>query len=187
MLNEILPHIGNILIAEPFMLDDNFKRSVVLLTGEDEEGHVGYILNQRSNILIKDLIPDLSDCQLPIYVGGPVSTDTLHFLHACPDKIFDGELIREDVYWGGDFEMLRSQLSLGNIKEEEIRFFLGYSGWDKTQLKNELKENSWIVSDKINSDIVFDHSGIDIWKEAIINLGQKYAHIVNFPQRPEWN
>ncbi|ADY51914.1 protein of unknown function DUF179 [Pseudopedobacter saltans DSM 12145] len=187
MLNRILPQIGNILIAEPFMLDDNFKRSVVILVAEDEEGHVGYILNQRSNLLVKDLLVEFTDCNFPVYIGGPVSPDTLHFVHSCPDKIFDGDLIRDGIYWGGDFEMLRTQLSLGNISEEEIRFFLGYSGWDKEQLKRELNENSWIVSDRINPAIVFEHSEIDIWKEAIINLGEKYAHIANFPERPEWN
>lgn len=187
MLNEVMPHIGNVLIAEPFMMDDNFKRSVVLLAAEDEEGHVGYILNQRSNLWVKDLLLDCPECKFPVYIGGPVAPDTLHFIHTCPDKIYDGDQIRENVFWGGNFEMLKGQISLGNIEEHEIKFFLGYSGWDKDQLISELESNSWIVSDKVNPAIIFDHSRVDIWKEAIINLGQKYAHIANFPQRPEWN
>ncbi|MFD1631934.1 YqgE/AlgH family protein [Pseudopedobacter beijingensis] len=187
MLSQITPENGNILIAEPFMLDDNFKRSVVLLVANDEGGRVGYILNQKSGLLVKDLMPNCPDCDFQIYVGGPVSPDTLHFLHSCPEKITGGEEVRENIYWGGSFEMLVDHLVKGDLSENEIKLFMGYSGWNNEQLQDELEINSWIVSDKIDADMVFDSLDIDIWKESIIGLGQKFAHVANFPQRPEWN
>ena len=74
-----------------------------------------------------------------------------------------------------------------NIKEDEIKFFIGYSGWSEEQLDDELAVNSWIVSDKYNPDMIFDDSKTDLWKEAIINMGTKYAHIANFPTDPALN
>lgn len=187
MLSKITPKAGNLLISEPFMLDDNFKRSVVLLTESSEEGEIGYILNFKSNLLLKDIFQDCWDASFQIFIGGPVAPDTLNFIHSCPDKIYGGLDFGNGLFWGGDFEMLKLQINNYAIKEEEIKFFIGYSGWTPKQLANELRENSWIVSDNFNTDIVFDDSDKDIWKESIINMGEKFAHIVNFPENPQLN
>lgn len=187
MLSQIEPKTGNILISEPFMLDDNFRRSVVLLTECTEEGGIGYILNYRSNLLLKDVFSDCGDVSFPIFIGGPVAPDTLNFIHSCPDKISGGLPIGNGLYWGGDFEILKLHINNYSISKEEIKFFIGYSGWTPKQLTDEIKINSWIVSDKFNPAIVFDDSEHDIWKESIINMGEKFAHIVNFPENPQWN
>jgi putative transcriptional regulator len=187
MLNEIAPEVGNIIIAEPFMLDPNFKRSVVILVDKNEEGDLGYIINQKSTLLLKDVIEDCWDADFEIFFGGPVSNNTLHFIHSCPEKITGGLAIGNGLYWGGDFELLKAEINNYNILDSEIKFFIGYSGWVKGQLESEIKENSWIISNKFNPAILFDNSGMDPWKEAIINMGQKFAHIVNFPENPELN
>ena len=57
MLNTIPPQTGSLLISEPFMIDPNFKRSVVLLSEHTEEGTLGYVLNQKSEHVLKDLVP----------------------------------------------------------------------------------------------------------------------------------
>ena len=187
MLSKVLPEAGTILISEPFMQDINFKRSVVLITEHTDFGNVGYILNQKSDFLLRDIIPDCWDAGFPVDIGGPVGNDTLHFIHACPDKIPGGLGLGKGLFWGGDFETLKLHINNYAIKEEEIKFFIGYSGWTESQLDNELKENSWIVSDKYNPAIIFDHSDTDIWKEAIINMGVKFAHVANFPEDPALN
>ena len=85
MLNKAQPLKGSLLISEPFMMDPNFKRSVLLLTEHNEEGTVGYVLNQKSSFFLNDVIPDCPDADFPIYIGGPVGADTLHFIHTCND------------------------------------------------------------------------------------------------------
>ncbi|MFC5284708.1 YqgE/AlgH family protein [Pedobacter alpinus] len=185
MLSKVIPQKGTLLISEPFMADDNFKRTVVFLTEHNIEGTVGYILNQKSDFLLKDVISDCWDSNMQIYIGGPVANDTLHFIHKIPEKVIGGIDLGNGLFWGGDFESLKLQINNYNIKEEEIKFFIGYSGWSKNQLDDELAANSWIVSDKFNSDMIFDES--DIWKEAVLNMGVKYAHIINFPENPTLN
>ena len=107
MLNQVSPATGCLLISEPFMSDPNFKRSVVLLAEHNEDGTIGYVLNQKSDYLLKDLIPDCWDAAFPVYIGGPVGNDTLHFVHRCYDRMNSGAEIGKGIYWGGNFETLK--------------------------------------------------------------------------------
>lgn len=187
MLNRTAPSTGKLLISEPFLNDPNFKRSVVLMAEHNEEGTLGFILNQPSNLLLKDLVPDLWEAAYPVFIGGPVEIDTVHFIHRCYNKLNSGEEIANGIYWGGNFETLKVLVNSNNIQAHEVKFFLGYSGWSKGQLQEELDANSWLVSGQYHPDVVFSHNEEELWKEVIINLGPKYAHISNFPSNPSLN
>jgi len=187
MLNTIKPKTGRLLISEPFMQDPNFIRSVILLTEYGDEGTVGFILNQAGNLLLKDIISDLWEADHKIYFGGPVEADTLHFIHRCYDKLQSGEPIGNNLYWGGNFETLKILMNSNAIKDDEIKFFMGYSGWDKGQLELEIKQNTWMVSDIPNVDAIFNDDDEQLWRDVIVNLGPKYAHISKFPVNPSLN
>ncbi len=187
MLSLLNPSVGKLLISEPFLADPNFKRAVVLLSDYGEGGAMGFILNQPSNLIVKDLIPDLWEANFPVYIGGPVEVDTIHFIHRCYDKLNSGEKIGQGIYWGGDFETLKLLVNNNSIEEHEVKFFLGYSGWGFNQLQEELASNTWIVSDQFHEDTVFSNNEEALWKEVIINLGPKYAHLSNFPIDPNLN
>ena len=187
MLSLLNPSAGRLLISEPFLADPNFKRAVVLLTEYGEEGAMGFILNQPSNLVVKDLVPDLWEADFPVFVGGPEEVDTIHFVHRCYDKLNSGEEIIDGLYWGGDFETLKILINNNSIQEDEVKFFLGYSGWGFNQLQDELATNTWIVSDQYHLDTIFSQNEEELWKEVIINLGPKYAHVSNFPIDPSLN
>ncbi|RXF68876.1 YqgE/AlgH family protein [Arcticibacter tournemirensis] len=187
MLNEVQPKTASLLISEPFMLDPNFKRSVVLLAEHNEEGTIGYVLNQKSDFVLSDVIAECADASFPIYIGGPVGNDSLHFLHRCYDRMNSGTEIGKGIYWGGNFETLKLLISNKQVQENEIRFFVGYSGWDIGQLAGELVQNSWLVTNQYNPDFIFTEEEENLWKDIVIGLGPKYAHIVNFPENPMWN
>ena len=187
MLSKTIPTAGKLLISEPFLNDPNFKRSVVLMADHGAEGTLGFILNQPSQLLLKDLVPDLWQADFPVFIGGPVEVDTIHFIHRCYDKLNSGEEIAKGIYWGGNFETLKILVNNNSIDENEVKFFLGYSGWSKTQLKEEIDDNTWIVSDQYHQDLIFSPNEEELWREVIINLGPKYAHISNFPSDPSLN
>lgn len=187
MISRLAPSVGKLLVSEPFMNDPNFTRSVVLLTEHGENGTLGFVINHPSLLLLDDLVKMWDGVKFPVYLGGPVGIDTIHFLHRCPDKINDGEEIAKGIYWGGDFESLKALVISGEITDKDVKFFIGYSGWGEEQLNDELEENTWIVSDQYDSDIIFSGDTEALWKEVIINLGPKYAHISNFPQNPNLN
>ena len=187
MRNTIKPAAGRLLIAEPFMLDPGFRRSVILITEYAAEGVVGFVLNHPSGLYVNDALVDFPETEDKIFTGGPCNTERLHFLHRCPDKISGGIDIGNGVFWGGDFEAVKTMFQLNLIGRNEIKFFLGYSGWGLEQLNRELELNSWIVSESFSMDFIFDDEEDKLWKEAIINMGERFAHIVNFPTNPQLN
>jgi len=187
MLSTVAAAAGRLLISEPFMMDPNFKRSVILLTEYAESGAVGFVLNHTSEYLLGDILPDTSYSEMPVYVGGPVGENTLHFIHCVPEKIEGGIEIAEGIYWGGDFDVVKELVSAYQLDETEIKFFTGYSGWTPKQLDEELTENVWIVTDKFDPESLFTNSDKNLWKQTVISLGQRYAHIANFPENPELN
>lgn len=188
MFNELDPQIGCLLISEPFMLDPNFERSVILLCDHSEsEGTLGFILNHKVVGCVGDLVKEVAKCTYPLHIGGPVAQNELFFIHSRFDLLLSGEEISENIYFGGDPELLFSLINEGKIKEEEIKFFLGYSGWQPGQLDQEIKVNSWAVQNKFSTSLVFEKDTELLWKQSVIGLGPKYAHVANFPQSPGLN
>lgn len=186
MFNAENPQQGSLLLSEPFMLDPNFERSVVLLCEHNTDGTVGMILNQRSKLLITDII-DIEMVDFPLYIGGPVQNSAIFFLHRAIDKLGEGTAITKDIHWGGDFEKAIMLINDGILSTDEIKFFLGYSGWAEGQLSQEINQNSWAVHNTYNSELTFIVDGEDLWKQALISLGPKYAHVANFPKSPDLN
>jgi putative transcriptional regulator len=187
MLSSISAAAGRLLISEPFMMDPNFKRAVILLTEYSDEGAMGFILNHPSEFLLGDILPDVTYSEMPVFIGGPVANNTLHFIHCCPEKIAGGIEIGEGIFWGGDFEIVKELISHYRLTGNDIRFFTGYSGWTPKQLDDEIKEDSWIVANRLNKETIFSQNEENLWREVVISLGQRYAHIANFPENPSLN
>jgi len=181
------PGPGILLIAEPFLKDPNFSRTVVFLCDHQDEGSFGFVINRVFGHTLNELMNDLDELKLPVFYGGPVQMDTIHFLHQYPDKIPAGIEIAHGIYWGGDFEVVKELVSNYQLTEDEIKFFTGYSGWTAGQLEQELRENTWIVTDKFSTDTLFKHNEQNLWKDVVRGMGNRYAHIANFPENPELN
>ena len=179
------PTKGTILIANPFLKDPNFVRSVIFICENMTEGAFGFVLNQVHPNTLNELIPEI-DSKTIVYKGGPVQPDTLHFLHQYPDLISGGIEVIDGVYWGGNFESLQIHLKVGNLKADKIKFFVGYSGWMEGQLNFEMKEESWIVASATKT-LLFNTPPENIWKESIKHLGGKYELMINFPLDPQLN
>lgn len=182
----IEPGNGILLISDPFLKDPNFMRTVVLLCEHNSEGTFGLVINRTLNTKLGDLIHELSGISLPVYYGGLVQTDTLHFIHQLPELIPGSQQIANGIYWGGDFSLLSTMLINKTIDTSKIRFYLGYSGWGDGQLNDEMKEKSWLTVNGTQK-LVF-HSDINsIWKDALKQMGGKYEQLVNYPIDPQLN
>ena len=149
------PTKGVLLIAEPSIIGDvSFNRSVVLLAEHNESGSIGFILNKPLKYRLNDFLPEVNS-SLRVFNGGPVEQDNLYFIHTVPELIPDSIEISNGIYWGGDFNTILDMLNNNELKEDQIQFFLGYSGWAFDQLESELKENSWVVTkNDLKSEIV---------------------------------
>lgn len=179
--------MDNLLLAEPFLDDLYFKRSVVLLAQHSmEEGSVGFILNKPTDLNVDEVIPDFPDFDAPIFSGGPVEQDRLNYLHILGDKLEDSIEILPGLFWGGDFDQLAFLVDTKQITSAQIRFFLGYSGWEPLQLEREIREKSWFTT-QASLKWVFHDKSRELWRLVLRTMGDSYAIIANFPDDPSLN
>jgi len=182
----ISPGPGILLIADPFLKDPNFMRTVVFICDHNAEGSFGFVLNKKFEQTMEDLLTNFDGYPVPVYYGGPVQTDTIHFLHQYPREIPGGKEVINGVYWGGDFEMLTNMVKNESIDFNKVRFFIGYSGWGEGQLDDEMKEKTWLTVDAA-SNLVFHTEPAQVWKDSLKHLGGEYAIMANFPIDPQLN
>lgn len=186
-MNDFQIEKGKLLISDPSLVGDlAFSRSVVLITDYNNEGAVGFILNKPTDYTLQELISD-TNSRFQVYNGGPVEQDNLYFLHTVPNLIPNSIQISNGVYWGGDFEILTKLLSSGVLKEYQIRFFLGYSGWSQNQLENEIQSDSWIVLENFHKNDILKQSSEDFWKSKILQQDDKFKIWANLPENPLHN
>jgi len=183
--NDISPQKGKILIAEPFLPGSYFNRAIVLLVEHNDEGSVGFILNKPVDFPVREFYNEFPKFNNQLFMGGPVEIESVYYIHKLGKYIPDSLHIKDDLFWGGNFEQLKELIDSGFAGSDQVRFFLGYSGWDKDQLQEELNEDSWLVSD-INSSIVMADTN-ELWKEMVKTLGGKYSLWENFPENPSMN
>jgi putative transcriptional regulator len=184
--NDVEPTAGCFLVSEPHLPDSNFDRTVILLCKHDDEGSFGFVLNRKSNVRLHELMRGAEGIKLPVYIGGPVEQNTLHFIHR-DDSLTDAELIANSFYWGGDFDMLLSWLHDDVIDGGNVRFFLGYSGWGAGQLMEEIGENSWIVFKPDDPELIFSSDSDDMWKHILEDMGGRFSMYSKYPQDPRLN
>jgi putative transcriptional regulator len=184
--NQMEPAAGRLLVANPFLPDSNFKRSVILLTEHGEEGSVGFVLNKPIDLKLEDVVKDFPAFGGKLFYGGPVQLDTLHFVHRRPDLFDRTTQVTEEIYWGGNFDMLRILLQSEQLQPSDIRFFVGYAGWGEEQLKGELEQHSWVVT-PATEEIIFEEDPEKLWQLTLQKMGETYAIMSNFPEDPRMN
>lgn len=184
--NNVVPRKGRILISEPFLPGNFFNRAVILLVAHSKKGSIGFILNKKAELQIQDMISGFEDFEADVFVGGPVSTDSIYFIHRRADLIPGSIPVLNDIHWGGDFIELKKLVTLGIIQLSDVRFFLGYSGWDNGQLEREISEDSWLVND-VDSSLVMEDLGSEAWGQQVRQMGTRYSMWENFPENPSMN
>ena len=177
---------GILLIADPFLKDPNFLRTVVLICEHQEEGSFGLVLNKRFTHQLDELMTDLEGHPIPVYYGGPVEMNTLHFIHQLPEQIPGGKEIGSGIFWGGNFETVTCLVKSGELDLSMIKFFIGYSGWGKGQLQEELDEKSWLTV-AATRKLIFEDPAEEVWKESLKHLGGDYEMLIHYPADPQLN
>ena len=182
---------GSLLISQPFLGDPNFERSVVLMCRDSKgEGSFGLILNRPTNLTLNDVLDlPLGDkspaAGIPLYLGGPVEQNTLHFVHRRAD-VPDATDLGDDVYWGGDFHVLLGLLTTGAVSGDDVRLYVGYSGWSAGQLAAEKEAGSWITH-PASAGKVFTLTTDAFWRDILREKGGRFKALSNYPIDPRLN
>ena len=184
---------GTLLLAKPFLGDPNFERTVVVLCRHDaEDGAFGLVINRQTELTLPDVLPAYAGPALPLGVGGPVQHNTLHYLHRLadlPDAIAispPGTAPGEAVYWGGDYEVLLEWLQTGRASGDDVRFFVGYSGWSGQQLEGEIAADTWVVKPH-GAEKIFTFDPQELWRGVLLEMGGRYRVLANYPIDPSLN
>lgn len=185
--NELKPEKGRLLISEPYLPDPNFERTVVLICEHDEEGSFGFVLNKLAPFTFNEVVEGFDSFKEPVYVGGPVQQDTLHYIYKNNKYLEGGVEIANNLYWGGNYEQLKILIDNNQVDAKDFRFFVGYSGWGKGQLEDEIKMNSWIVSEGLASNLLLETSAEDLWKVVLKNMGGRFEMFSKYPVDPRLN
>lgn len=179
--NELDIKNGLLLLADPFMDDHHFRRAVIMICDHHADGTLGFILNKPIGMTVMSLLPDFPEFQSEVHYGGPVQTDTLHFLHNKGDLLDDSAEIVPGVFWGGNFDQLKTFIGKGLIQPSDIRFFIGYSGWTPGQLREELDAASWLMAEGEANYVFYKIPHHTLWQQVLENQGGTYSVIAQMP------
>jgi putative transcriptional regulator len=187
--NSVKPKKGSLLLAEPFLADPYFKRSVVFLCEHNDEGSFGFVLNRfLDEYAFEDLVKGETFKGQPVCLGGPVQNESLFYLHNYGEKVVGSVKVTKDIWFGGDFESLKEVYkSLPPNSHYKVRFFVGYSGWSPNQLSEELKEDSWLICNQYDSSDILSKDFDTLWSKLVRGFGDKYSIWLNAPSDPILN
>ena len=178
---------GLLLIAEPSICgDQNFHRSVVLIADDKADSTLGFILNKPLHYKLKDVLDGIR-YNFTLHFGGPVEPDNLFYIHNTPNEIKNSIPIADGLYWGGDFNTVLELINNKTLTSKNIRFFLGYSGWEKGQLKKEVAAHSWVIQSNPHDNSLLGKVKQDFWRQQMVALGGKYLLWSNAPENPSYN
>ncbi len=177
---------GTVILAEPFMMDPNFRRAAILLCEHNDEGTFGLVMNKPLSMRVDNLIDDFPEFDAPVHFGGPVQTDTVHFIHCKGDLVDQSRHIKSNLYYGGDYQQLKALIARELIQPNDIRFFVGYSGWTEGQLEDEMRYNSWVTA-PMHGNYLFKSKPSTLWSQVMSNKGNVFSVIARMRDEPNFN
>lgn len=185
-----MPVNGSLLISRPFLEDNNFSRSVVLMVDCENSGGeaLGVILNRELDLGINDAISGIDlPGNPPLYLGGPVGHDRLVVIHTLGEDIIPESIdLGNGLYVGGDFEAVKDYVRGGGEPDGCVKFMIGYSGWSEGQLRKELDEGTWAVG-TLSVESMMSAEGPAMWKKAVASLDARYDFWKRLPLKTSLN
>ncbi|HTZ97169.1 MAG TPA: YqgE/AlgH family protein [Terriglobales bacterium] len=173
---------GKLLVASRELGDPDFAQTVVLLVHDDAKGAVGLILNRRTDVPLSRVLEQLKvakDRSDPVYLGGPVETPVAFALLRSTAKVEGAQQICDGVYFISSKTVFEKTISDGP-NPGAFHVFLGYAGWDNTQLRKEVELGAWFIF-PADTQTVFDSDPDSLWRQMIHKTELKLAGILQAP------
>ncbi|TAE70739.1 MAG: YqgE/AlgH family protein [Bacteroidetes bacterium] len=139
-------HQGCVLQSTDAMDEAIFTNSQIILAKCVEDDCIGFLYNKPTGKYLHQLVEFQHFPAIPLWQGGPVSTDYLYVIHTHPEHFPGAEPIVNSFYLGGSVQHLFQAIQSKKINPHHLHCFLGYCGWDKEQLEQEVQDGYWTVS-----------------------------------------
>ena len=164
------------LVAMPYMPDPRFKHSVTYICEHNQDGAMGLVINQPTNLTVGELLDQIdiennkmaSNSSVAVMSGGPVHTDRGFVLHNSKPGYSSSSAISSEIMITTSKDVLHELTSYD--APDNFLITLGYAGWDPGQLEQELIENTWLTV-PADPDIIFNTPAHLRWQKAIESLG----------------
>jgi putative transcriptional regulator len=177
---------GVFLVADPRLLDPNFKNTVVLVIDHGHDGTLGVIVNRPTSTLLTQLLPGIKEFQGQsdtLYIGGPVSQQVLLLLFRSPAPPESLTPVLDDIYFSQDMNMLTDTLKK-NGRKAAFRIYAGYAGWASGQLQGEFDRGDWRII-RADSGTVFGKDPETVWPEMIRRSSEQLIRRMSGPSLPD--
>lgn len=174
----------SLLVAMPQLQDPNFQRTVLLMIQHDETASFGLVLNRGSDLLIGDLFESLEcmwtgDAEAKVNWGGPVQLNSGWMLIGDSlSMVPDGEhltIVAPGINFAASMDVFRE---VADDPPDDLRFFLGYSGWGPGQLETEIAQGAWL-SAPATPELVFGVQPEEMWDRVVRGLGVDPSTLVS--------
>ena len=166
---------GHFLIAMPSLNDSFFNQAVTYICEHDENGSFGLIINQETEIHLKQVLKemkiegaDTDNEGQAIFIGGPVDQGRGFILHRPVGNWSSSLAVKNGVALTTSKDIL--QAIANNEGPEECIVTLGYAGWAAGQLEQEMASNTWL-SCPADEQIIFNTPVEERWKAAAKLIG----------------
>ena len=176
-------HSGSILVAQPGLEDPNFRKTVILISEHKEEGALGIVINRPLKKTLGEYKEEFASgplAEVPLYSGGPVGKNIL-ILTAWK---WEHEIGMFKLYFGLDPD--KAQSLLAEEPDLEVRGFLGYAGWKKGQIEDELSKDAWIVL-PIDGNAIENLSETELWRQILASVSPRLEIEADAPEDPSLN
>jgi putative transcriptional regulator len=170
-------YLGNhFLIALPTLDDPTFSRSVTLLCQHSESGAMGVTINRLSSYRLGEVFKQMDfetgDSQLtaaPVLQGGPVQTECGFVLHDPTEQTWDSTFeVSPTLHLTTSRDVLGAMARGAGPRRAVVA--LGYAGWSKGQLEEELRANAWLTV-AVDTSVLFETAIEDRWSAAAALVG----------------
>lgn len=186
---------GRLLVAAPLLQEDSFRRSVVFVVDDADDGTLGVILNRPLELPVDEVVTDwgpYASAPAVMFSGGPVGTDSgIALGTASPEEAPPGWAPLEGVLPGPELSGvgmvdLDAPTEILGASLGALRVFAGYAGWSAGQLTGEIEDGAWYVVDAFADDL-FGGAPESLWSRVLRRQGGEMALLSTYPDDPSMN
>ena len=158
--NQAASYQNQFLIAMPSMTDPHFAGGVTLICEHNDDGALGIVVNRKADaITVGDIFDQLKlkphhphIASMPAFWGGPVARERGFVLHD-GDADWESSIAVESGLCITSSRDILEAIAAGTGPDHWL-FALGYAGWEKGQLEEEMVGDAWLMAPS-NKEIIF--------------------------------
>ena len=171
------------LIAMPEMDDQFFAGSVVYICEHNDEGAMGVCINKPSPLTMNQFFEAINERtplkydETAVLLGGPMQVDRGYLVNTPVGSWESSLLVTDDIAFTTSRDIIENLAKNRDNDMNKTLATIGYSGWKKDQLEQELADNAWLVV-PANQHIMFDVPVDERYQAALALLGVNAGQLV---------